>query len=182
MKKVKITAIRKACFPDLMEKYEKPIQHACDIQEGQVWIANKERLAPMASRWGWIVLFLLPFPVIDYRYVGKATLVFSAPSQVVVSAVDGTSTALALHKIVAVFGFDFLTADIAADCILDNHCIPSFVDNSCIKTTPSRSPSRKASRSCSTQRSLTVVKIGSNSCMERCEYCFRKAAKLSRIF
>ena len=23
-----------------MEKYENPIQHACDIQEGQVWIAN----------------------------------------------------------------------------------------------------------------------------------------------
>ncbi len=40
MKKVKITAIRKACYSDLMEKYENPIQHACDIQEGQVWIAN----------------------------------------------------------------------------------------------------------------------------------------------
>ena len=23
-----------------MEKYENPIQHACDVQEGQVWIAN----------------------------------------------------------------------------------------------------------------------------------------------
>ena len=40
MKKVKITAIRKGCYPDLMEKYENPIEHACDIQEGQVWIAN----------------------------------------------------------------------------------------------------------------------------------------------
>ena len=40
MKKVKITAIRKSCYPDLMEMYENPIQHACDIQEGQVWIAN----------------------------------------------------------------------------------------------------------------------------------------------
>ena len=40
MKKVKITAIRKVCYPDLMEKYENPIKHACDIQEGQVWIAN----------------------------------------------------------------------------------------------------------------------------------------------
>ena len=40
MKKVRITAIRKACYPDLMEKYENPIQHVCDIQEGQVWIAN----------------------------------------------------------------------------------------------------------------------------------------------
>ena len=40
MKKVKITAVRKACYPDLMEKYENPIQHACDVEEGQVWIAN----------------------------------------------------------------------------------------------------------------------------------------------
>ncbi len=40
MKKVKITVIRKACYPDLIEKYETPIEYACDIQEGQVWIAN----------------------------------------------------------------------------------------------------------------------------------------------
>ena len=33
MKKVRITAIRKTCYPDLMEKYENPIQHACDVQE-----------------------------------------------------------------------------------------------------------------------------------------------------
>ena len=40
MKKVRITAIRKACYTDLMEKYENPIQHACDVTEGQVWIAD----------------------------------------------------------------------------------------------------------------------------------------------
>ena len=40
MKKVHITAIRKTCYPDLMEKYENPIQHACDVKEGQTWIAN----------------------------------------------------------------------------------------------------------------------------------------------
>ena len=40
MKKVRITAVRKASYPDLMEKYENPIQHACDVSEGQVWIAN----------------------------------------------------------------------------------------------------------------------------------------------
>jgi uncharacterized repeat protein (TIGR04076 family) len=39
MKKVKITAIRKACYPDLMAKYENPIQHACDVEEGAVWIS-----------------------------------------------------------------------------------------------------------------------------------------------
>ena len=40
MKKVKITAIRKARYDDLIEKYENPILHACDVTEGQVWIAN----------------------------------------------------------------------------------------------------------------------------------------------
>ena len=40
MKKIRITAIRKAYYPDLMEQYENPIQHACDVTEGQTWIAN----------------------------------------------------------------------------------------------------------------------------------------------
>ena len=40
MKKVKITVIRKANYPDLQAIYENPIEHACDIVEGQVFIAN----------------------------------------------------------------------------------------------------------------------------------------------
>lgn len=40
MKKVKITVMRTARYTDLMEKYENPIQHACDMKEGQVFIAN----------------------------------------------------------------------------------------------------------------------------------------------
>ena len=40
MKKVKITVMRKAADPDLMERYENPIEHACDVEEGQVFIAN----------------------------------------------------------------------------------------------------------------------------------------------
>ena len=40
MKKVRITAVRKACYADLMAQYENPIEHACNVQEGQVWIAN----------------------------------------------------------------------------------------------------------------------------------------------
>ena len=38
MKKVKITAIRKACYPDLMAQYQNPIEHTCDVEEGMVWI------------------------------------------------------------------------------------------------------------------------------------------------
>ena len=40
MKKCKITAIRKAEYPDLMKKYENPIKHACNLQEGQVFISE----------------------------------------------------------------------------------------------------------------------------------------------
>ena len=40
MKRCKITAVRKTEYKDLMEKYENPIQHACDIEEGQVFITE----------------------------------------------------------------------------------------------------------------------------------------------
>lgn len=40
MKKIKITVMRIACYRDLMERYENPIDHACDMQVGQVFIAD----------------------------------------------------------------------------------------------------------------------------------------------
>ena len=40
MKKCKITVMKKTFYKDLSEKYENPIEHACDIEEGQVFIAN----------------------------------------------------------------------------------------------------------------------------------------------
>ena len=39
MKKVKITAIRKANYTDLQALYENPIEHTCDVQEGMVWVS-----------------------------------------------------------------------------------------------------------------------------------------------
>ena len=39
MRNVRITAIRKADYKDLQARYENPIQHACDVVEGQQWIA-----------------------------------------------------------------------------------------------------------------------------------------------
>lgn len=44
MKKVKITVIRKACHQDLIDKYENPIEHACELKEGQVFIANGNKI------------------------------------------------------------------------------------------------------------------------------------------
>ena len=40
MKKIKITVMRMACYQDLMEKYENPIEHACGLHAGQVFIAE----------------------------------------------------------------------------------------------------------------------------------------------
>ena len=40
MKKCKITVMRKVCHTDLIEKYENPIEHPCDLTEGQVFISN----------------------------------------------------------------------------------------------------------------------------------------------
>ena len=40
MKKVRITVMRKACYRDLMELYENPLENACDMEEGQVFITN----------------------------------------------------------------------------------------------------------------------------------------------
>jgi len=40
MKKVKITVMRVTQYLDLMAQYENPIEHACDMVEGQVFIAN----------------------------------------------------------------------------------------------------------------------------------------------
>ena len=40
MSKVRITAIRQTVYPDLMAKYENPIEHTCDVREGQQWISE----------------------------------------------------------------------------------------------------------------------------------------------
>lgn len=40
MKKVKITALRRSCYPDLMEQYENPIEHTCDVCLGQSFISE----------------------------------------------------------------------------------------------------------------------------------------------
>ena len=40
MKKCRITVMRKVHHADLSALYENPIDHACDMEEGQVFIAN----------------------------------------------------------------------------------------------------------------------------------------------
>jgi uncharacterized repeat protein (TIGR04076 family) len=40
MKKVKITVMKQTIYQDLIDLFENPIQHACDMKLGQVFIAN----------------------------------------------------------------------------------------------------------------------------------------------
>ncbi len=40
MKRVKITVIRMARYDDLIAKYENPIEHACNMKEGQTFISD----------------------------------------------------------------------------------------------------------------------------------------------
>ncbi len=40
MKKVRITVVKKTCHTELMEKYERPLENPCDMQEGQTFTAN----------------------------------------------------------------------------------------------------------------------------------------------
>ena len=40
MKKCRITVVRTARYDDLIARYENPIAHACDLHEGQVFLAN----------------------------------------------------------------------------------------------------------------------------------------------
>ncbi len=40
MKKVRITVMRMAEYADLIAEYENPIEHACDMTPGRVFLAN----------------------------------------------------------------------------------------------------------------------------------------------
>jgi uncharacterized repeat protein (TIGR04076 family) len=60
VKKVKITVMRMAKYEDLMAKYENPIEHTCDVEEGMVWVSeNGEK--PMGfcdSAWDSVASFV----------------------------------------------------------------------------------------------------------------------------
>ena len=54
MKRVRITVMRKVCHEDLISKYENPIEHACELSEGQVFVSeNGQRPENLCeSAWG----------------------------------------------------------------------------------------------------------------------------------
>ena len=54
MKKVRITAIRQTVYEDLMTKFGNPIEHTCDVVEGQQWISDDGKCpdSKCPSAWG----------------------------------------------------------------------------------------------------------------------------------
>lgn len=40
MKNVKITAVRRSEYPDLMAKYENPLENACEVTIGDSWVSQ----------------------------------------------------------------------------------------------------------------------------------------------
>lgn len=61
MKKCKITVMKVASYKDLMDKYELPMLHACDMKEGQTFISNgwKKPVAMCDSAWESISPFVM---------------------------------------------------------------------------------------------------------------------------
>ena len=54
MKSVRITAVRRTTYPDLITRYENPLDHPCDVAEGVVFVSeNGQKPAGLcAEAWG----------------------------------------------------------------------------------------------------------------------------------
>ena len=72
--------------------------------------------------------------------VGVAAFFFEAAAEVIMAAVYGAGAAFAGYEVMPVRGFDFNTADIAADRVFDNHGLSSL-KSSLIRCAPVWRPS-----------------------------------------
>lgn len=61
MKDVKITAVRKVEHKDLIDAYENPIEHACDVQVGDIFVSRGGEMPEgmCESAWGSVKQFVL---------------------------------------------------------------------------------------------------------------------------
>lgn len=48
--------MRKVCHKDLIERYENPIEHACDVEEGSVFISHEARRPENLCESAWSVM------------------------------------------------------------------------------------------------------------------------------
>ena len=66
-------------------------------------------------------LFCFFSAVINNRDVGIAPFFLEAAAEVVVTAIYGAGTAFTGNEVMAVFGFNLIAADVAADRVFYNH-------------------------------------------------------------
>lgn len=61
MRNCRITVMRKAFYKDLADRYENPIEHACDMKEGQVFITDgcKKPEGMCDSAWETLLPFVM---------------------------------------------------------------------------------------------------------------------------
>ena len=85
-----------------------------------------------------LVLWLFLIFGIWYAYGNICIVPFflETTAEVIVAAVYRTGSAFTGYEIMAMFGFDFITADIAANGVFDNQYESSFVKSSCIRCAP----------------------------------------------
>ena len=85
-----------------------------------------------------LVLWLFLFFGIWYAYgnICIAPFFLETTTKIIMAAVHGAGTAFTGYEIMAVRGFDFITADIASNGVFDNHYESSFVKSSCIRCAP----------------------------------------------
>ena len=67
------------------------------------------------------------------RNICVASFFFETAAKVVVTAVNSIGTAFTGYEIMAVRGFDFITANITANSIFDDQYESSFMKRSCIR-------------------------------------------------
>ena len=68
--------------------------------------------------------------------VGVTPFFFEAAAEIIVATIYRAGTAFTGYEIMAVRGFNFITADIAANGVFDDQYESSFVKSSCIRCAP----------------------------------------------
>ncbi len=60
MKAVRITAVRRTTYPDLMEQYENPLDHPCNVEVGAVFVSeNGQKPEGLCDEaWGCMAAFV----------------------------------------------------------------------------------------------------------------------------
>lgn len=86
--RLKITAVKKVWHKDLSDKYENPVSHACDVEEGDVFISDNGLIPPHFRKSAWQNLE----PFVNFLAQGNQNLFdgwMKNPKSAMISCNDG---------------------------------------------------------------------------------------------